>query len=218
MRFKSNGFESRIFDEIDNDKDKIYALYTVGFDPTKNDQWMQLYHRCSYLQLGGKLLLGATWNNFDLDKDNSKCRVPVVMGASYFFSRCYFNKLKGFEGLRLYGREEEYLSIKSWGIGHGCYLIKDIQVAHLYRKVAPQPITRKEVWHNILIIGETLLSKSLCVKIADKMIAKDNLTFQRLYKELDHEKCKELRNYYKSLGYSYKKFEIINTEVFNHNN
>lgn len=218
MRFKANGFETRIFNEIDNDDQCIYALYTVGFNPHNNDKWNQLEHRCSYLQLGGKLLFGATWSNFDLDQDNvSMCRVPVVMGASYFFSRAYFNKLKGFEGLRLYGREEEYLSIKSWGIGHGCYLIKDIQVAHLYRKVAPQPITRKEVWHNILVIGETLLSSYLCSKIADKMIKRDSITFNRIYNELDHDKCIELREYYKELGYSYKKFEVINTEVFEHN-
>lgn len=215
MRFYNNGFDSRIISEIDKDNKKIYALYTIGFDPDYDDKPVKLSHRCTVLGFSDKLLFGSTWTNNDLDKDKSNSRVSVVMGASYFFSKKYFNYLNGFKGLKLYGREEEYISIKSWGIGNGCMLIKDCEVAHLYRKVAPQPITRKEVWHNILFIAETLLDEDTKIKIADKMIEKDNATFKKVYESIDHKLTNELKDYYLSLGYDYNKFKFINDLVIN---
>jgi hypothetical protein len=142
------------------------------------------------------------------------------MGASYIFSKNYWDYLKGYDGLKLYGREEEYLSIKSWGLGDGCYLVKDCKIAHLYRLEAPQPITTEEVWDNIMVIAETLLPNHLKSYIIQDMKSKYPNVLDRSYGKLEERRSEieSLRQYYISRGFDFTRFLSINNEVKKLNN
>lgn len=86
--------------------------------------------------------------------------VPAILGACYCFTKDYWNKLKGLQGLIHYGCEEEYLSIKAWMEGGGCRLIKNVVIGHVYRKRPPYDIVGLQRLFNHIVILETLFPAS----------------------------------------------------------
>lgn len=198
-----------VVNSLDADSKIIYALYTIGFN-ADTEELKELTHNCCWIGFNDKKLWGSTWAT-KTEYEGDIIPVAGLMGAAYFFTKQYWNFLRGYEGLRLYGREEEYISIKSWGMGDGCRLVKNCKIAHLYRDVAPQPITTREVWYNILFIAHTLLPYEITELIIDKMLNKYPQICNS--NKLDNEKVKELNHYYRLNGYSYDRFDKINRAV-----
>jgi glycosyltransferase involved in cell wall biosynthesis len=57
--------------------------------------------------------------------------VPCAIGAAYFISRAWFNQLRGFEGLKGYGSDEPFLSIKTWLAGGSVRVMRDVRIEHI---------------------------------------------------------------------------------------
>lgn len=85
--------------------------------------------------------------------------VPCVLGACYAATKDYWNSIRGFEGLKGYGCEEAYISLKSWMKGGGCYLINTITIGHLFRKEFPYVVGNNESILNKLFIADNLLDQ-----------------------------------------------------------
>lgn len=49
--------------------------------------------------------------------------IPCVLGANYGISLNWFKTLKGFEGLKMWGSLEPFLSLKSWLAGGKCFVM-----------------------------------------------------------------------------------------------
>lgn len=76
--------------------------------------------------------------------------LPCLMGAFYFTSKTYYQKIGGwdtledcdYQGHRCWGSLEPYISLKSWLIGGGCTLYPEIEATHIFSR-ATERITER---------------------------------------------------------------------------
>lgn len=64
-----------------------------------------------------------------------------VLGACYVMTKTHWNSMMGLEGLKIYGLEESFMSVKTWLLGGQCRVIKTWSVGHLYRKSRNNGVT-----------------------------------------------------------------------------
>lgn len=86
------------------------------------------------------------------------CEVECVLGAAYAMRKDYYELLHGLRGLRSYGADEEFLSLKVRWAGGRCLLVKGWVAGHIYRAGAPAPYASSSVdsCYNRLLIAELL--------------------------------------------------------------
>ena len=63
--------------------------------------------------------------------------IPCVLGASYFFSKRFWNLIRGLEGLVVYGVDEAFMSLKAWMCGGRVRVATDVQVGHVFGRPTP---------------------------------------------------------------------------------
>lgn len=63
-------------------------------------------------------------------------------------------RLRGLEGLRNYGADEQFISLKVWCEGGRCTLLKDVVIGHIYRKRAPYLILEKILYIILCILQD----------------------------------------------------------------
>ena len=83
---------------------------------------------------------------------------PCILGANYFCRKDYWNKLMGYQGLRLYGREETFISLKSLMAGGSVKCYPKICTGHKTRPNNKQPYKCYcyEIAHNEMVIAYLL--------------------------------------------------------------
>lgn len=102
------------------------------------------------------------WIYVENNPEASMEPIPVVLGACYAASKCYWQHIGGLQGLRSYGCDEVYMSLKVWMEGGQCLLLKDIVIGHIYRKGGPYTFSQEEMVFNYLLISHLLFPQSLC--------------------------------------------------------
>lgn len=82
--------------------------------------------------------------------------IPCVLGASYACSKQYWKYLKGLEGLKSYGFDEQLISLKVWLSGGCCKVVNNIIFGHIFRenRVPPYQIQENNYYLNQLLIVE----------------------------------------------------------------
>lgn len=65
--------------------------------------------------------------------------IQCCMGACYALERDYYLHLHGLNGLQQWGMDEQFLSAKVWMSGGKVLLLKNIEIAHIYREGTPVP-------------------------------------------------------------------------------
>lgn len=106
-------------------------------------------------------LLRAEWNTRRLSDEPFE--IPAIMGANYVCNKAWWEKINGFRGLVLYGREEEFISLKCWMLGGKCMCIPSIVTGHKGRtKEAPVPFKclASEGFRNELVIAYLCVPES----------------------------------------------------------
>lgn len=111
-----------------------------------------------YLHYNVRSLYSAEWNmrNFaSHGKGDEPFRIPVILGANYMCSKKWWDKIGGHKGLRLYGREEAFVSIKTYMAGGSVYCYPAIRTGHKARpnNAFPYPVAMTEIVHNELVIA-----------------------------------------------------------------
>lgn len=101
----------------------------------------------------------SRWNYYDPAPNKSIVDIACVLGASYTTNKTYWQYLRGLNGLRSYGRDEELISLKVWLEGGSCKLIKDISMGHVYRPSMPYEFFPTDMVYNILYISELFMIK-----------------------------------------------------------
>lgn len=88
--------------------------------------------------------------------------IPCVLGSGYAASRAYWQRLGGLAGLRSYGLDEQYISLKVWLSGGRCLLLRHTPLAHIYRcdSQVPYQSPSPDYHFNILLIIETLFPET----------------------------------------------------------
>lgn len=146
-------------------------------------------------------LLEPEWIYDDISPDSGLIKIPCVLGATYFTSKSYWKYLRGLEGLKMYGNEEPYISMKAWMEGGGCFLLKSIAIGHMYRKVLPFSDGISYQIYNKLLIAETLFSADLKQTIYSKIekLSPDEFKEAKEWLIKDYRSIKELKLYYKTI-------------------
>lgn len=103
--------------------------------------------------------LGIDWiSNMKISDqdDENAIDIPCVLGASYACSKEYWIFFRGLNGLKYYGFEEQYISIKVWLSGGSCKVLKNIKFGHIFRDNIDVPYVCKikEFTFNQLLIVE----------------------------------------------------------------
>jgi glycosyltransferase involved in cell wall biosynthesis len=120
--------------------------------------------------------------------------IPAIMGAAYFISRDWFFTLSCLRFLRIWGGDEQALSIASWLAGGSVRLAKSVRIGHKFL------IDKKEVqtfgvppgyviWNKLHLIN-SLLPKEIAGKLSNLLLAgkdtRDIECAKKLYKDDYH--------------------------------
>lgn len=80
------------------------------------------------------------WQQLDMaDAARDVIPIPCCMGACYAMRREHYLHLHGLNGLQQWGMDEQFLSAKTWMYGGNVLLLKNIEIAHIYRQGTPIP-------------------------------------------------------------------------------
>jgi len=118
------------------------------------------------------------------DKD-APYKIPCLMGAFYFTSKAYYNRIGGWDtnpdvrrqGHVSWGNLEPYISLKSWMYGGGCTMFPGIEAGHIFTRIDRKDKYAKgkrgldDRWWNRLFMAHTMLDDSL----RDKVLAHPRL-------------------------------------------
>lgn len=150
--------------------------------------------------------LSYEWNSVwhdDFDNNNTMT-INCVMGASYACNVKYWKYLKGLEGLRSYGLDEQFISIKVSLEGGKCKVIRNIIFGHIFRtaETVPYDIKTADFIFNNMYLMELLYTEEM--KISQFHNLKTSYAsdlFQEAIKLLSEQrtKIKEMRIYYSSI-------------------
>ena len=146
-------------------------------------------HHGAYLPLiKGRGLLNVCWNDNaqPLTPDGTE-EIAVVLGAGYAASRRYWQELHGLEGLRSYGSDEPYISLKVWLSGGRCLLLTDVVAGHIYRKSSP---FRRQTWlecYNKMLIARLLLPQAWRCLVQAELLRGSRADYERALRELQEE-------------------------------
>lgn len=214
MRFYHTGWVDRITALLDEDERRILCCQTKALEKDESDEIVPLRVKTAY---GARInltdescLLDPKWRcGDDPDPGTTVIDVPCVLGATYAGSRRYWKYLRGYEGLRLYGLEEPYISMKAWLEGGRCQLIKDIEVGHLYRTRSPYRVANDEIMYNRMLIASLLLPDDLKARVFDACRRQNEMVYQQVNELLaeNTEKLDELKEYCRSIRQ--KDFDFI---------
>jgi glycosyltransferase involved in cell wall biosynthesis len=201
MRFKNDNWLEKILNNLESEPNTVFG--TVCVELTSDDEKITETQSRGYgatLTLLDKSKSGDTpkeiiapkWMNRSRWMESPNNELPCVLGACYAFSREFFLKIKGLEGLKMWGSTEAYLSMKTWMAGGKCKLLEDIEVGHKFRSKAPYDTNDYFRIYNKLFICKTLFDQELekimlgyipqtpHLKLAEILLEKNNQYIQNL--------------------------------------
>lgn len=145
---------------------------------------------------------GYTWNeNLEpkWNKDGGKDVYPsaLLAGGCFAISRDVFENIDGFErGFRVWGRDDEEISLKLWLFGYKCFIVPNVTVLHVFRSDAPPFILKWDhVDYNLLRMAflhfnyDRIYKSTRLIKYSTKtqlmvdLLKSDILEKQALYKQ-----------------------------------
>ncbi|MDE5935725.1 MAG: glycosyltransferase [Muribaculaceae bacterium] len=206
MRFYREGWVDQITDLLDEDDRRIFCCQTKALEKDESDEIVPMRAKTAY---GARInltdencLLDPKWRCIpDPDPESTVIDVPCVLGATYAGSRRYWKYLRGYEGLRLYGLEEPYISMKAWLEGGRCQLIKDIEVGHIYRRRFPYRVANDEIMYNRMLIASLLLPDDIKTRVFEACRRWNEAIYFRVNELLAENAgtIDELKEYYRSI-------------------
>ena len=105
-----------------------------------------------------------------MDKqDKIEYEVPCILGANYFFSKEWLDHIQGLKGLKTWGTEEPFLSLKTWMAGGKCKITRKIRIGHKFRNNAPYSTQVWTMVYNKMYLCKTILPEDLGTKLIDCM-------------------------------------------------
>lgn len=207
MRFYCGGWVDEIVALLEEDDRRILCCQTKVLKKDDSGEVVEVRRkktcgaRINFSD--GDNLLSPDWiYSAESHPESAVVDIPCVLGATYAASKRYWEYLRGYEGLVLYGSEEPYISIKAWLEGGRCQLIRDIEVGHIYRDRFPYRVDPAEPMYNKMLIASVLLPGDLKEKVFDICRRQSEAIFRSVTDQLERnsEKLAELREYYKKIS------------------
>jgi hypothetical protein len=125
--------------------------------------------------------------------------VPCILGASYGFSTAWFHRIRGLEGLRGWGTQEPFLSLKTWLAGGRCKILAHLEIGHKFRDRAPYRTRVADLYYNKLFVCATVLPEAVADRLVARLPPGPALDAARRAIESAAELVREHRRYYESI-------------------
>lgn len=204
MRFYQTDWSQIIIEELDKDHRVLLCCSTVGLykdaDGITYKKNMTFSYGAYFYNDDSRSYV-SRWNYYDPSPNESVIDIACVLGASYATNKRYWSYIRGLEGLRSYGRDEELISLKVWLEGGRCRLIKNITVGHIYRKSMPYEYIHADLVYNILYIAELLYDEDSRINTYQKLEIIDPLIMEQALLTLKHNEdlINDQKEYYKKI-------------------
>lgn len=204
MRFFESGWSHSIIKSLEENKRALFCCRTSPIlkDAEGHITWAR--HKASYGAYMDfeRMRWDISWNHRDPAPNDPIIDIPVVLGGAYACNKTYWSYLNGLKGLRVYGLEEQYISMKTWLEGGVCQLLKTVETGHIYRTRFPYPVEEWYVIYNKLLLTELLLPSQWKEPFLDKIIEEHSLfNFKKAANALIREKevVQDYTSYYNSI-------------------
>lgn len=156
MTLPEYDWESRILTEVKKDHRAIYCTKIGVLNdegkpyPHANEQAQGAHF---YFEKGERDYFECKWSTWKETTDTTTY-IPCILGATYCFHRDYFNKLWGLAGLKEYGADEQFLSVKCWLEGGTVKLINNVTIGHWFRDKHPYDVNfNNSIYNKSFIIA-----------------------------------------------------------------
>lgn len=123
--------------------------------------------------------------------------LPCILGANYGITRAWWQKIRGLKGLRMWGGQEAFLSLKTWQAGGRCAIIRDIEIGHLFRSRTPYVASYESIWYNKMRMALSVLPRPIGDPIHRKIAADHPKAAREI--EADMDEITADREYYDSI-------------------
>jgi len=163
MRFHEDDWWRRVNDAIADDPRAIYCTRCEKLDRKGQLVRQEWNHHGAWIRFEGETeadVLETKWID-QASFDAPLIDIPCVLGATYAFDVAYYRKLGGLLGIRGWGVEEIYLSLKAWLEGGRCRLLTDVEIGHKFKEEPTYPVFSSHLYYNKLLVCETLLPRAL---------------------------------------------------------
>ena len=206
MRFYDGRWESRIVGKLDDDDRVLLCCQTKALEKDAEGNVVDAtdvgLHFGAYMPLcKGKYLPDIKWNNTEMCPGSSEEDIPFVLGAGYAASKRYWQYLRGLDGLKQYGSDEAYISMKVWLEGGRCILLKDVVIGHIYRTVFPYTNNDSACVYNELFVASLLFPKSLKKRAFDVARSLDAAAYDGAEEMLkaNEKQIEKMKGYYQRI-------------------
>ena len=205
MRFYEKGWDEKLLALLQENPRTILCGQTKKLLRNENGEIVEGEHKTcygAYIDMSEVRIFKAAWNYTDPTPYTPLSEIPCILGAAYACSKEYWLYLRGLEGLRYYGLDEELLSLKVWCEGGRCLLVKDWIVGHIYRSEFPYEVPSKEIVYNRMLVIELFLPYELKRKAYLRIKNACEDIFIEVYDMLktNYPFIKELKEYIQSIS------------------
>lgn len=207
LRFKKDNWMEKIIEGLEREPETAWCTTCLGlgYGAMNMDEPKGKYYGADMLFIDkntrpgrpAREILEPKWAP---KKDGVEYEIPCILGANYAFSTKWFNYIHGMEGLKMWGTEEPYLSIKTWMAGGKCKIRTDIEIGHKFRDNAPYVTEISYLIYNKIFMCKTIFPDDLGEKLISRF-PKD-INFKRATKMIEENKNKiaEEKEYCRSIS------------------
>lgn len=128
-RFDTKDWYDKAIAVMEKDEDCVYCCRCTFFT---DEEVRKTSGLGAYYDYRKDRPLNCVWNIREFSKEEFD--VPCVLGANYMCSMRWWKKIDGLKGLKLYGRDEPFISRKSIMMGGKVKVIPQITTLHKMRK------------------------------------------------------------------------------------
>lgn len=132
-------------------------------------------------------------------KQEMEYEIPCILGANYFFSKKWLMHINGLEGLKTWGTEEPFLSLKTWLAGGKCKITRNIRIGHKFRDNAPYSTHIWSMIYNKIYLCKTILPEDLSNKLIGFMPQDSNFKLAMVEIGKNKESIEKQKSYYNSI-------------------
>lgn len=204
MRFFQYNWVELMLNELNIDKQALFCCTTIPLKKVDNkvyeDSKFCLGYG-AYIDFSNNSVLTPIWIKKNLEPSKNVETIPCVLGAAYATNKIYWKYLRGLEGLRSYGFDEQLISIKVWLEGGSCKLIKNINSGHLFRTKSPYTMKGFDYYYNLLYLSELFLNHPYKYNIYKNVERLDFNMYINIIEQLSINKynIKEQKEYYSNI-------------------
>lgn len=190
MRFYDDGWWRRIPEAVRTDENAIYCCVCKPWDAETKTERQNNLDKGAYLVVLNESthqILDIKWNYMPLPYGETISDIPCILGACYAGTKKYWHYLNGYQGLKKYGCEEAFLSIKAWASGGRCRIIRDIKIGHLFRNAFPYSVKDSEFTFNKYVISFLTMPESVKNKINVALRCSDMVGYYQAKNLIDND-------------------------------